>query len=904
METASYPFDHQKIEAHSRIILESIGEGFLAVDADWIITYVNKATEDFTSMPRAELLGKNFWAAFPLALATPSETHYRATAATGEPKTFEVYYEPIDGWCEINCFAIDTGGIAILFRNISGRKQLEVIEKRALEARAIASENAKFRAYFEQCSQFAWLLALDGTVIEANQRSLALAQTTQCPTLGIKFWNCHIWNDFPHMTKAIKNAILAAANGQTFRHEVSYNNAAYENDAVIDLTVNPVADEQGKIVFIAMTGVDVTENYRLDAAFHDAKIRLEATLTAAEVATWAWDIQSNTVIADRNLKKMFSLPESTAQGAPLEAYFDTIHPDDVEHMKSALERAIATGTNFECQYRVQSDDGYRTVVARGKAQYDSAGNPITFPGVAVDITRQVNAERELNLSRDRYSSLIELMDNGFCLIEILFDQNNQPYDYLFLEVNRSFERQTGLVSPTGKTARALVPNLEHSWVESYAQVAITGNSNRFQMHSPAMGRSFDIYASRLGDDNSNIVSLIFSDITEQKIAENELRYQANTLAVSDRRKTEFLATLAHELRNPLAPLRTGLQLLQRAPQNVEQNKNVHQMMERQLAQMIHLVDDLLDIARISNGKIELKTKPAKLSDIVTSAVETSRPMIDSLNHQLVINMHNGSLIVNGDPMRLAQVLSNLLNNSAKYTPPGGSIELCSWDENADIFISVTDTGVGLSNEAIASVFEMFSQVGRSASQSQGGLGIGLSLVQQIIELHGGTVSATSRGPGLGSTFTVQLPRSLVVAKKTHDSAPEPLSTADHTNIRILVVDDNVDAANSLAALLNMAEYRTQVAANGEEAIAAAQTFLPHIAFLDLGLPGMDGYQLAQALKEIPELKDLRMVALTGWGGEEDRLKTKAAGFAEHLIKPTGFDAVQRAINAFQLRSSS
>lgn len=899
MDAKTLRLTSESIDNTLHFVLETISEGVVVTDADWTITYANPAVERLTSLSLDHVINKNFWQIFRDLRGTLLDNAQPGTAKS--TIKFSAYLVQQRLWVEVSSFPREGGGLTICFKDITTFKREAVAERSAMEARTAANANAKFRAFFEQGSQFAWLTTLDGTVIETNRYSSQATGLEHRNIVGKKFWEWGIWNHLPPVMEVVKQAILAAAAGIRFKRELTYS-LEPESERYIDLSITPVTDDHGHTIFIAVMGIDITERRRLDAAFADMRTRLESMLTAAEVATWTWDAGTNQIIADRNLVQLFSIPTEKADSATLAEYYASIHPDDIDRVKALSKKAIAEGSLFEARYRVRMSDGnYRTVIARGRAQYDSNGLAVAFPGVVVDITSQAQAESELELSNQRYSALIELMDEGFCLLEILYDQQHRPHDYRFIEVNQAFEKQTGLIDPVGKTARAMVPDLEINWIETYARVAQTGAPVRFQMHSQAMGRTFDVYASRQGGRESNRVSLIFSDITARKLAEEALRNHANHLMESNRRKSEFLATLAHELRNPLAPLKNGVQLLKLSNDQPETITRVRSMMERQLNQMVRLVDDLLDIARINSGKIELKTERLRLNDIVLSAVETSTPLIESCNHQFTVDIHNDAIQLNADAARLAQVLSNLLNNAAKYTPPGGEIRLSSWDDGLDLFVAVKDNGIGLSEDAIASVFEMFSQVGRSLTQSHGGLGIGLSLVRQIIELHGGQVSAQSAGPGMGSTFLIRLPLNQSLAADHPQETAQDEAEQGSQPLRILLVDDNTDAAESLAALLTLIGHETLVAHEGNEAIAKAREFLPQIAFLDLGLPGMDGCELAGHLQRIPELSGLHLIALTGWGGKEDREKTAAAGFAEHLTKPTGFDSIQDVLTRFQTR---
>jgi signal transduction histidine kinase len=360
---------------------------------------------------------------------------------------------------------------------------------------------------------------------------------------------------------------------------------------------------------------------------------------------------------------------------------------------------------------------------------------------------------------------------------------------------------------------------------------------------------------------------------------NRERAQARLLEEQDRRKDEFLATLAHELRNPLAPIRTGLHFLRMGGAG-DQAARTHEMMERQLRHLVRLVDDLLDISRITLGKVELKKERVDFRTVLGSALESTRPLIEASHHELTVRLPSDPMPLDADPTRLAQIVANLVNNAAKYTPSGGRIQLAAEVEESTLVVRVSDTGIGIPAAMLPRVFDMFTQVGRSIDRSQGGLGVGLTLVRRLLELHGGTVDAESAGDNQGSTFIVKLP--LAVRAEAPD-VPAPRAPTQHAR-RILVVDDNADAAESLSMLLELEGHATRVAHDGAGALRAAAEFLPDAVFLDIGMPGMNGYQVARQLRETYG-PALRIIALTGWGAEGDRRRAHAAGFDHHLVKP-------------------
>ncbi|MGQ3052589.1 MAG: hybrid sensor histidine kinase/response regulator [Roseateles sp.] len=362
-----------------------------------------------------------------------------------------------------------------------------------------------------------------------------------------------------------------------------------------------------------------------------------------------------------------------------------------------------------------------------------------------------------------------------------------------------------------------------------------------------------------------------------------------SLRLADQRKDEFLATLAHELRNPLAPIRTGLQLLARPVQDETHVKSVMRMMDRQMSQLLRLIDDLLEVSRISTGKLVLQREPLDMRRVVEMALEACQPLIERGGHRLSVTLPDEALWVDGDLTRLSQSLSNLLNNAAKYTPDGGDIAVTLARADGQAVLAVRDSGVGLPQDMIARVFDMFAQVNRSLSRAQGGLGIGLALVRTLVTMHGGRVNAASAGPGLGSTFTIELPLA------PEDSVPAPLAADSELEVvrpvRILVVDDNDDAATSLAMLLALSGHEVQVENSGQAALRKAAEFLPQAIFCDLGMPGIGGHEFATRLRQDERFASTLLVALTGWGSEEDKKRSRAAGFNAHLTKPAGMDAV-------------
>jgi CheY-like chemotaxis protein/nitrogen-specific signal transduction histidine kinase len=387
---------------------------------------------------------------------------------------------------------------------------------------------------------------------------------------------------------------------------------------------------------------------------------------------------------------------------------------------------------------------------------------------------------------------------------------------------------------------------------------------------------------------------VVRDITQHKRAQAALRE-------ADRRKDAFLATLAHELRNPLAPIRTAAKIIAAPHLPTADLQRAQAIIERQVTHMALLLDDLLDIARITQGKLNLKKERVTLFDVVDAAVEAARPTVDRKNHHLTVNLPSDPIVLDADPLRLSQILSNLLTNAAKYSDPGGHIEVVGTIQDQTLTVSVKDDGIGIAAESIGRIFEMFSQVEGVTGRSDGGLGIGLALVKGLTELHGGTIEARSAGLGHGSEFILRLPLSLL---RPGETLPMADRARPPTRSRILIADDNRDAADSLSMLLELAGHEVRVAHLGRAALSLAQAFRPDVAFLDIGMPDLSGYEVAQELRRESWGQGIQLIALTGWGQEKDRQQALEAGFNQHLTKPIDPDLLEALISNRQLTEDS
>jgi PAS domain S-box-containing protein len=409
-------------------------------------------------------------------------------------------------------------------------------------------------------------------------------------------------------------------------------------------------------------------------------------------------------------------------------------------------------------------------------------------------------------------------------------------------------------------------------------------------------RAIEDSAAPIRDANGSVSGavMVFRDVTARRRAEAALRE-------ADRRKDEFLATLAHELRNPLAPIRQAALISRSSNATEAQKRWSHEVVDRQVQHMSLLLDDLLDISRVTRGTLILRLQPTDLASTIDVAAETARPLIDAKRHTLSIDLPGEPVLFNADPLRISQILSNLLTNAAKYTDPEGQIRLIARGEPEQVTIRVVDTGIGISEEAIPKVFEMFSQISSARDRSESGLGIGLSLTKGLVELHGGKIEARSAGLGRGSEFTVCLPKGVITVEKPENSiagkAPHP-----PLRRRILLADDNCDAAETLAELLRLQGYEVSMVHDGPSALAAFTDFSPDVVLLDIGMPGVSGYDVARKLRNASST--LKLIAITGWGQEEEKGRALSSGFDVHLTKPVSFQDLLLLLQSDALRSSS
>ena len=643
----------------------------------------------------------------------------------------------------------------------------------------------------------------------------------------------------------------------------------------------------------------VLEINRDEAARHTAEHalrlthdRLEFIANAVEIGVWSCDLPFSELIWNARCKAHFGLPPDAV--VTIDTFYERMHPDDVEPTRKAIETAIAEHTTYDCEYRTrQAHGGYRWIRALGRADYDDEGGPIRFDGVTIDVTEERRAAAMLRESEAHFR---EMADNAPTVLWVTGAAGLCTY------LSKQWYEITG-GTPEHDLGLGWLESVHPDDLAHAREVFMGANARQVPFsvdyrlrHSGGDYRwVVDSGMPRFGEDGSflGFVGVVI-DVHERKMFER-------ALAETDRRKDEFLATLAHELRNPMAPLVTALRLLE-VSEDPATAARARAIMGRQLQQLTKLIDDLLDVSRITRGKLQLRPERITINSVLQSAVEASATLIEARGHRLTVALPDAPIAVSGDPTRLAQVFLNLLNNAAKYTPDGGDIYVSARVEQGEATVEVADTGIGIAPETLPHVFDMFVQAEESRELAQGGLGIGLTLVSRLVELHGGTVHASSEGRGRGSTFTVRLP-ALPAAVPVLEEGDEGGVVVAAKPRRVLVADDNADAMETLTLLLTRMGHDVRAAADGVEALEVGDAFQPEVVFLDIGMPRMNGYEAARRMRQRPWGEAALIVALTGWGQAHDRERSRAAGIDLHFSKPVDLPVLEACLHGAGVESS-
>ncbi|WP_168710033.1 PAS domain S-box protein [Massilia sp. Mn16-1_5] len=996
---------------------------YLVLTPDFTMVAANEARLRATMTTREQILGRNLFEVFPDNPNDPGATGVRNLRASlqrvlqfGRPDAmalqkydipkrgaaegeFEVRY-----WKPLNSPVFGPSGeVAYIIHSV------EDVTDHILKQKAVEESEARFRLMADAMPQMVWSALPDGYHDYYNRQHYEFAGIAVGDTIGQNWGSILHPDDLPRTRIAWAHSL---ATGEPYEIEYRLRHRSGEYHWMLARAL-PIRNQAGGIERWIGTCTDIHGQKVLRAQLQDAQLRLEGTLSAAEIGTWTWDIQADRVYADCNFARLFEISRQDAGGGPLAAYLAAIHPDDREAVKANIAQSLAARKPYQYQFRLcLRDGGIRHVHARGKIDLDASGQPAWMPGVVIDITQQKLAEEARQRTEFQFKAITDSNVIGVM---------QYRYDGSIVKVNDAFLRMLGYAREDferdGLSWRELTPpEWEDADRRGLAVLQATGHMEAFEKeYLRKDGSRLPVYvgaANYQGDRDEGIAYVLdISEIRKAQSALKESEVQFRTLAenipqlawmadsdgsifwynnrwfaytgttledmkgwgwekvhhpdfveavkakfrthiveqqtpwedlfplrsaegeyrwflsravpirdqhgqivrwfgtntditiqreaeealeAANRRKDEFLAMLAHELRNPLAPISTAANLLTVASPDNSTIRKYSEIISRQVRHMTELVDDLLDVSRVTRGLVSIEKSELSIRDVIHGAIEQSTPLIDSRQHRLSVRLAQDDAAVLGDRTRLVQVLTNLLNNAAKYTPLGGHIVLAMEVKASCAHVSVADDGIGMDAQLLPHVFDLFTQAERTPDRSQGGLGLGLALVRSIMTLHGGNVTANSEGPGKGSTFTLSLPL-LNKEWKAADGFAAAATEDEPSPLRILVVDDNVDAAESLAALLQAQGHQVTIRENASSAIKEAASLHPDAMILDIGLPDMDGYELSRRLHGIPETRDALFIALTGYGQAHDKVLAKAAGFQHYFVKPVDMTALRRAL---------
>ncbi|MBD2212414.1 PAS domain S-box protein [Nostoc linckia FACHB-104] len=694
-------------------------------------------------------------------------------------------------------------------------------------------------------------------------------------------------------------AVLKALTPENSTYKTTYRVVRPDGQIVtFEESARALFDEQGQLTRLIGITADVTERQRLEAELQEIQATLQRQLAEIETIYQSAPIGLNVLDPDLRFVRINQRLAEINGFSTEEHIGRTIRellPDIADTAEALLRPIFETGEpllNVEIRGETPAQPGIERVWLESFLPLKDGDRVIGINTVCQEITDHKQVEEALRRSEERYRTLFETMEDGFCVVEMLFDENTTPIDYRFLEINPAFERETGLQQAIGKTARQLLPNLEKFWFETYGRVALTGEPVRFENGSDAMNRWFEVYAFPIEGPEKHKVAILFKNISDRKAieAQREKLLQQEQAAReaaerANRMKDEFLAILSHELRTPLNPILGWTKILQSpkiTPDKIQYGLNT---IERNAQQQVQLIDDLLDISRIIRGKLSLSFAAINLSEPIAAAVETVSLAAEAKAIQFEVLLDPKVGYVKGDASRLQQVVWNLLSNAIKFTPTGGRVTVQLTRADCYAQIQVIDTGNGIKPEFLPHVFELFQQQDSSTTRAFGGLGLGLAIARQVVEAHGGKIAVASAGEGLGATFSVQLPLMSVSNINILDSCNNP--TLNLKDRRVIVVDDELDSLELVKVVLEEEGAVVEVVSSATNALPVLIQAPFDLLISDIGMPEMDGYNFIRQIRALPPQfnRNIPAIALTAYAGEANKLKILAAGFQAHLAKP-------------------
>jgi PAS domain S-box-containing protein len=871
--------DLKETERRLREIFDGAFEFIGLLKPDGTMIEANRTALNYIGARATEVIGRPFWETAWWKSSAEQQQRLKAAiaeAATGKFVRFEAQHTGQDGSVDVFDFSLKPATDDV------GRVIFIVSEARRITERKRAEEAGATLAAIVSSANDAIISTRDAVIQTWNTGAERLLGWSAAEAIGQD-----VTLLLPPTRLHEKQDIMARLNrGEPVPHFDTVRRRKDGSLVDVSFAISPVKLD-GEIIGASAIIRDISERKLTQAALSASEERWRALLASIPGMVFTADANGENEFVNDYFYAFTGLsPDLGLRGG----WVQSVHPDDRERAYARWMHCVRTGEPYENELRIRRHDGvYRWFRARGVALRDEHGRIVKWAGGTLDIEDIKQTQLALSESEERFRLLAQNIDRVFWFAEL------EPERVVY--VSPAFEQLWGVSADRLYDNPRLWIDMIHpedrSNVRRAFQNWITGRAKTYNIEYRILRHDGEVHWMH---DRGIVIGFkdglpyklggIVKDVTERKRAEEERKE-------ADRRKDEFIATLAHELRNPLAPIRNVISLLQLKGSLQPDVQRARDVISRQIDHLTRLIDDLLDVSRITSDKLELRKERVNLAEVINLAVESSHPFIDQHHHKLSLLLPGKPIYLNADKIRLAQVITNLLSNAAKYTPDEGRITLSAEHNGEEVAVRVTDNGIGIAPNQLPNIFDMFYQANRSYEQLHGGLGIGLTLVRRLVEMHGGQVEAHSGGIDQGSEFVVHLPIRGEQARPQNETAgAEPTSA---TVRRILVVDDLGEIAETLAELLRFDGHDVEIATDGLKAIEIAETFRPSVVLLDIGMPKLNGYEVASKIREQPWGKDMVLIALTGWGQEKDRNRSRQAGFNAHLLKPFDYPELSKLI---------
>jgi PAS domain S-box-containing protein len=916
-----------------RVTLNSIGDAVIVTDTKGMVTFVNPVAAGLTGWKSQEAAGQPLEQVFRIInersrqpVENPIHRVFRENAVVGLANHTtlvardgrEIPVEDTAAPIRGEGGAVD--GAVLVFRDVT-------------EARRAREAHLRLAAIVESSDDAIVGCSLEGSITSWNKGAERLYGYGAEEIVGRPL-SVLVPPDHPDEAPAILERV---GRGEYIEHYETVRVRKDQTRVDVSLTISPIRDAQGAVVGASKIARDITERKRSETALRESEARFRQLADAMPQIVWTAGPAGVIDYSNRRWHEFTGSPV----GVGNEGWRAVVHADDMPHASRRWSESLRSGTPFEMEIRLldRRAGGYRWHLMRTVPVRDEAGTVVRWYGTATDVDGQKRAGDAARFLAEASASLASLVDYESTLQKVV--RLAVPYfaDWSAVDVAGEGDSLRRLAvahqdpekvrlaqdlldryppDPAAPGGIAYVFRTGQPEVVEEVTNELLAQGAKDEEHLRLMrslglrsyicvplfasGRTFGVLTFATAESGRTYARsdlLLAQDLAHRAAVavENANLYRA--LREEDRRKTEFLALLAHELRNPLAPLRNGLQIMRLAGGDRAAVSQTMDMMDRQLGGLLRLVEDLLDVSRISRGKLVLRKERVELAAVLRTALETVEPLMREHGHQIGVTLPDTPVHLDADRTRLAQAFGNLLGNAAKYTPPGGRVDLAASIAGTDVVVSVKDNGVGIPPDMLPHVFDLFTQVDRTLEKAQGGLGVGLTIVKRLVEMHGGSIEARSEGPGKGSEFIVRLPlpnRRRAAADASDEgarraSAPVPPPPP----ARVLVVDDNTDAADSLATMLRLMGNEVRTASDALQGMRIAEAFRPDLILLDIGMPRLNGYEACRHIRQKPWGKDPVIVALTGWGQDEDRRRSHEAGFDRHLVKPIEPAALEKLL---------